>query len=271
MAIKPNKTKIAKRVLEVLEFFDENTRQATCMDIARRYGRPQSSTSELLSSLTEMGFLYKDSRSRSYSPTPRVALLGCLAQPDTLKSGRLLPMMNRLSAKTGCGVALAGVVGTHAQLFGWVAGPETRTDFCSGASDALSAGVAGQLLLSTLPKEQCAGLLRRLNAEAEPERRFSSGAMLEQVETFGRQGYAIGPSGFAAGMDMCAALLPHQPGERPLALAVVFAPERRLDPDVLLDRLLAAVSDFAAEGRVPPAPVASNDGWAPNHGVAAAG
>ena len=270
MPIKPNKTKIAKRVLEVLEFFDENTRQATCMDIARRYGRPQSSTSELLSSLTEMGFLYKDSRSRSYSLTPRVALLGCLAQPDTLKSGRLIPMMDRLSAKTGCGVALTGVVGTHVQMFGWVAGGETEPSFFGGASDALSCSVAGQLLLSTLPREQCAGLLRRLNAEAAPEQRFHGAAMLEQIEDFGRQRYAIGASGFSADMHMCAALLPHQAGERPLAIAIVYAPSRRLDPDVLLDRLLAAISDFAAEGKVPPAPVASNDGWAPLPGVAAA-
>ena len=48
-----NKAKIAKRVIEVLEFFDEEHPQATVMDIVRRFDRPQSSTSELLSTLVD--------------------------------------------------------------------------------------------------------------------------------------------------------------------------------------------------------------------------
>src|SRR5438093_10206017 len=71
-----NKAKTARRVIEVLEYFDEQNPHATVMDIVRRYKRPQSSTSELLASLVEMGILYKDAASRSYTPTPRAALLG---------------------------------------------------------------------------------------------------------------------------------------------------------------------------------------------------
>ena len=59
-----NKAKIAKRVVEVLDFFDDDHREATVMDIVRRYNRPQSSTSELLSSLVELGLLYKDPYSK---------------------------------------------------------------------------------------------------------------------------------------------------------------------------------------------------------------
>ena len=54
---KPNKAKIARRVIEVLDFFDDENREASVMDIVRRYGRPQSSTSELLASLVELGLL----------------------------------------------------------------------------------------------------------------------------------------------------------------------------------------------------------------------
>ena len=38
----PNKAKTARRVIEVLEFFDEQKRHATVMDIARRYDQPLS-------------------------------------------------------------------------------------------------------------------------------------------------------------------------------------------------------------------------------------
>ena len=71
-----NKARIARRVIEVLEFFDDRHGEATVMDIVRRYDRPQSSTSELLSSLVELGILYKDPQNRSYRPTPRAAMLG---------------------------------------------------------------------------------------------------------------------------------------------------------------------------------------------------
>ena len=77
-----NKAKIAKRVIEVLEYFDDQHREATVMDIVRRYDRPQSSTSELLSSLVELGLLHKDPYSRSYSLTARAALLGVAGQAE---------------------------------------------------------------------------------------------------------------------------------------------------------------------------------------------
>ena len=83
-----NKAKIANRVIEVLDFFDDVHSEATVMDIVRRYNRPQSSTSELLSSLVNLGLLYKDPVSRSYSPTPRAALLGSTTQPDIIRDGR---------------------------------------------------------------------------------------------------------------------------------------------------------------------------------------
>ena len=59
MALDSTKTKIARRVIEVFDLFATENRRITAMDIVRRYGRPQSSTSELLSALVEMGLLYK--------------------------------------------------------------------------------------------------------------------------------------------------------------------------------------------------------------------
>src|SRR6516165_9678709 len=104
--LESNKAKIAKRVIEVLEFFGARNQPATVMDIARRYGRPQSSTSELLSSLVEMGLLYKDAASRSFTPTPRLATLGVSGQPDIIRDGRLFNYMDRLAQTTRQTVAL---------------------------------------------------------------------------------------------------------------------------------------------------------------------
>jgi DNA-binding IclR family transcriptional regulator len=114
----PNKAKTARRVIEVLEFFDEQNRHATVMDIARRYKRPQSSTSELLAILVEMGLLYKDPTSRSFTPTPRAAMLGSMCQPRMVRDGRLSMLMERLAAQTGYGAAVTGKVGQQVQMGG---------------------------------------------------------------------------------------------------------------------------------------------------------
>jgi len=131
--IESNKAKIAKRVIEVLEFFDEDHPQATVMDIVRRFDRPQSSTSELLSSLVDLGLLHKDPCSRSYSPTPRAAMLGAAVQPKLVRDGVLTGLIDRLSAQTGLGVAVFGMVGNgvrqwmrHRAGQGAVRGPSKR-------------------------------------------------------------------------------------------------------------------------------------------------
>jgi len=117
MLMQSNKARIARRVIEVLEFFDDRHSEATVMDIVRRYDRPQSSTSELLSSLVELGILYKDHRNRSYRPTPRAAMLGGSTQAPIVRDGRLNELMDRLNAQTGLAVALFGLVGVDVQIF----------------------------------------------------------------------------------------------------------------------------------------------------------
>lgn len=237
-----NKAKIARRVLEVFEFFDERNRHATVMDIARRYGRPQSSTSELLASLVEMGFLYKDSCSRSFTPTPRVAILGSSAQPDVVRNGSLFMLMDRLSEKTGHGVALLGMVGTQVQIFRWVEGNVSLAGgFSCGQSENLSDSTAGLLLLSTLDTQQSRGLLRRLNAMAAADRKFNPTELVQRVELYGHRRCAIGAAGFVPNTEICVALLRHEPDERPLAVGIVYEAGSSADPDSLLDDLNSSI------------------------------
>lgn len=235
VSLESNKAKIAKRVIEVFEFFGAENQPATVMDIARRYGRPQSSTSELLSSLVEMGLLYKDQASRSFMPTPRMATLGVSAQPGIIRDGRLFNYMDRLAQTTRKTVALFGTVGTHAQIFRWVEGPrpQSRAIGC-GASDLLSSSTAGQLLISTLPAEKVRGLLWRLNAEAGDDAKFDHAAMVSQVLQFHHQGHASGAAGFIPGMQMSAVLLPRGEGERALALGVIYPDAAMHEADALV-------------------------------------
>lgn len=255
--LESNKTKIAKRVIEVFEYFAAQGGSATVMDIVRRYGRPQSSTSELLGALVEMGLLYKDPFTRSYVPTPRMATLGAAAQPEAIGSGRLFAFMDRLAQASRHGVALFGMVGTHVQVFRWVGGADLRSSGIScGTSGLLSSSAAGLLLLSTLGSEKSGKMLWRLNAEAEPDARFNLVEANQQVARFARCGHATGEAGFVPQANVTAVLMPETVSGRPLALGVIYKAKASVDPDALVATLnhgigqsLAADQDMAMPAR----------------------
>lgn len=236
--LESNKTKIAKRVIEVFEFFDRTRDTVTVMDIVRCYGRPQSSTSELLTSLCEMGLLYRNPRSRAYSPTPRLATLGNSAQPQIIRNGRLFEFMDEFAAEGPCGVALFGMIGTHVQIFRWA---RPRVDWGNamtcGSSEYLSSSAAGLLLLSTLNTDSAKRTLWRINAEAPLEDKFKLAETNERVSLFRVQGQAVGEAGFLAGARVAATLLPCVDGERPLALGAVYPSDLDVDPQDLLRTL----------------------------------
>lgn len=242
-----NKAKIARRVIEVLEFFDEEHPQATVMDIVRRFDRPQSSTSELLSSLVDLGVLYKDPLSRSYSPTPRAAMLGTGVQPAIVRGGQLVGMIDRLSAQTGLAVAVFGMVGLKAQIYRWRAGTRplraARSGvFSGGQQEHLSDCAPGWLLLSTVPQPRRDGMLRRLNAEAAADRKFSFGEMAGRVQGCRDRGYALGSAGFRSHAESTAVLLPGLPETQPLAIGFVYEPSEQIDRSKLLECLTAALT-----------------------------
>ncbi|TXC70259.1 helix-turn-helix domain-containing protein [Sphingomonas ginsenosidivorax] len=242
-----NKAKIAKRVIEVLEFFDESHPQATVMDIVRRFDRPQSSTSELLSSLVEVGLLYKDPQSRSYSPTPRAAMLGCAAQPDIVRDGRLTGLIDRLSAQTGLGVAVFGMVGLRVQVYSWREGQRplrTANPFAisGGQKDHLTESAAGRLLLSTIPQGRRDSMLRRINAEASDERKFSFADMAAHMQQCRVDGQIAGGVGFGTPAQVACVLFPIQPMNQPLAIGFVHDVSEQVDTASLLRTLNDAVT-----------------------------
>jgi DNA-binding IclR family transcriptional regulator len=242
-----NKARIAKRVIEVLEFFDEEHPQATVMDIVRRFDRPQSSTSELLSNLVGLGLLYKDRQTRSYSLTPRAAMLGGAVQPRMVRDGRLVGLIDRLSAQTGLGVGVFSMVGLKLQICSWRPGKrKLRTSNPSGLTggqqEHLTDSAAGWLLLSMVAQPNRDGMIRRLNAEAAPERRFVFSDMAASVQQCRDLGYATGLAGFGSIADVTAVLLPGLPENQPLAVGFVYEPSEQIDAAILLRSLQDAVA-----------------------------
>lgn len=244
--LEPSKMRAASRVVEVLEYFEDCPHEATVMEIARRYNRPQSSTSELLAALAEIGLLHKNPQCRTYSPTPRMGILGLSMQPEVLRNGKLLLAIDEMVAETGQGIALSGRVGTHLQIYRWRQG-EGASDhgLGCGKSIALHDDVAGQLLLSTLPSSQLSGILRRLNAEAK--NKFDYPAMLARIEAMCRSDYAVGDSGLVTGRLAAALRLPGTSHAQPIVLSIHYDPKTGFEAGSLLARLRGAIALIGAD------------------------
>ena len=165
-SVDPKKIKSAQRVLEVLEFFDDERQEATVMDIARAMGYPQSSTSELLGCLVVLGYLHRDRYARTYRPTARAAVLGAWVQPTLFRHGRLLPMMDQLAAESGAAVVLASKVGVEVQYIHTVTPAGVSAEaWTPGSHGRLLHTAAGRALLSTSDNDLVRKLVHRLNAE----------------------------------------------------------------------------------------------------------
>ena len=102
--------KSAVRVFEVLEFFDTLRRDASLSEIARELGYPASSTSMLLQSMVECGYLAQGEK-RTFRPTPRVKLLGAWIAPVLDPNGPVTSMMEWLGMQCGQAVVLATCTG----------------------------------------------------------------------------------------------------------------------------------------------------------------
>ncbi len=159
--------KSAQRVFEVLEYFDAEHPEASVTDISRRYGYPQSSASELLSYMVHLGYLRRGLRGRTFRPSMRVAMLGAWVQPQLVRSGRLLRLMDALADESGCSVVLATNNGVRVQCVHAV----RRAADAPKQGDMLPLlhSAEGCALLLTAPRELVRKYVHRLNAEAESE------------------------------------------------------------------------------------------------------
>jgi DNA-binding IclR family transcriptional regulator len=226
-ALDPKKIKSAQRVLEVLEYFNAERQEGTVMDIARTYGYPQSSTSELLSCLVALGYLHRDLRARTYRPSARVAVLGAWVQPELFRKGSLLPMMDDLANESGATVVLAARIGLGVQYFHTVDPTGATSGLKTGDSVALLHSAPGKTLLATAPIDQVRKLVHRLNAECDEAQRVRADDMLAEIEAVRARGYAIHADGETT---MVSVLLPQSNADEQLALCI-SAPSAAVEAD----------------------------------------
>ena len=134
------------------------------MDNVERYGRPQSSTSDLLACMVDWGLLYRDRTRRTFRLTQRAGMLGTLGQSKIVRQGSLVRLLDRIIAQTGLATGLFGMVGVQCQVVTWRKGSAKQSEL-GGRMMPLTRTAAGWMLLSAVDPVRREGIVRRINAD----------------------------------------------------------------------------------------------------------
>lgn len=188
--------KSARRALEILERFEALQRPASVGEIAAGLGYPVSSTSVLLHTLKELGYLSFDPQSRQFAPTVRVGFMGdwiLNGHPGRARLKSLLHDARRLTSMTAL---LATRNGLDAQylfvLRAQGANFESRLPSMGTIRSILTAS-PGIMLLSELPDAQIELVVRGVKATQRTS--ASLERVMQDVGSARRLGYAwnVGP------------------------------------------------------------------------------
>lgn len=182
----------AAKTMSLFETFAQSRREMSNSEIARALGVAESSSSDLLHTLHEIGYLMRTARTRRFYPTARLlAIAGDIAGNDPLASASQ-EAIELLCEKTG-ETALCGVLGNgHVEVVGIKEGRyELRYILSVGTKISLHVSALGKALLASLPPKDASRELRARPLKAVTPRSVTDPAVLErQLREVRRRGYA---------------------------------------------------------------------------------
>ncbi len=245
--------KSADRTLKLFELFAAEQKPLTISEIARNMDLPQSSTSMITKSLTELGYLEHDTRARTYYPTFRIALLGTWMRRRHERTGRLPQLASKLAEETGETVVLAMRNGIFAQYAYVQIGPDPlRLHVESGMQRPLACCSSGWALLSFEADSEVDKIIRRTQAEsATAHWRETAGEAVDHIAHVRKHGWVRSEGHTSVGAGAIAMLLPAAAGRTPMSIAVGGPIERiKANHDLILDRLDAMTARVNASTMV---------------------
>ena len=222
--------KSARRVFEIMEFFDRERRPLGLKTICARLGYPASSAAAILKSLMALGYLEYDRKTQTYLPTMRIAVMGRWVSDQLFSESKLLPLMEDLRQRTQETV----IVGTQSDISAqYVHVLRTYHPLSyavePGSLRPLGRSGVGLVLLSARSDAEIDALIYRSNyAEPVRSRRVALQDVMRDVEAIRRQGYFFSRHRYTEGVGVIAMLLPTAPFNRTFAVAL-GGPVQRLE------------------------------------------
>jgi len=239
--------KSAKRVFEVLEFFEEHQRAASTIEVADALKFPQSSTSVLMRTMTSLGYLRYDSSRRNYIPTARVSMLGHWLSPALFERGRLINLMEDLSNRTNETIMVGVQNGLTAQYIHVIqAKLPMRLYVKAGTLRPLGRSALGYALLSNYKDQEVRRIVKLLNLhEPDPARHIKIKNLLAELANVRRKGYAFSLNLVTPGAGAVAMNLPRiTESQQPLVICVAGLTDALIRQEQDIANLMRRTIDF---------------------------
>ena len=182
----------AARAMSVFEAFAQHRRELTNAEVAKFLGVAESSSSDVLHTLQELGYLTRTAGSRRFYPTSRLrALVSSLDENDALaNAGReaIALVARQLGETSLCGV----LRGHHVEVLGIEQGDfALRYILEPGARIGLHVSGLGKALLAALPPADARALLAaRPLKQVTPHSVVDPAVLMRQLRDVRVRGYA---------------------------------------------------------------------------------
>lgn len=214
--------KSAERTMLLLEYFAQRQEPATVGEIAESLDIPQPSTSMLVKTMVDLGYLTADPLTRSYLPSMRVPILGTWLRRRFPVTGNLPKLVQKLSEETGESTVLSMRNGIYAQyLLAQEASSPLRLHVQSGFMRPLACSASGWALLMSETDRNIELIARRTMTEVNVQLwRNSAKDALKNVHVTRQSGFAFSHGETTAKQCSIAMPLPDLEGSPPLAIAV---------------------------------------------------
>lgn len=246
----PSQVKSATRAIEILELLKDARRPLAMTDVAQALGYPASSTTVLLKTLMQLGYLSFDRREKRYFPTPKVTALGDWVPAALFGAGRALEAMRDVHAATGESVSLSTANDVYMQYIQLIQSIHPmRFHVDEGALRPLTRSAGGWLLMSTLADAQIDNVVRRANiAAGDASERVTLPEIMARIRAIRRDGYAEAADIPFAGGGTIGVLLPTTLRGKPVVLALGGARDRIRDNRERYLDVLRRAAATTAEG-----------------------
>lgn len=230
--------KSSLRTLQILEYCDSMQRGVTIAELASGLGFPQSSTSTIVQSMINAGYLVVDHDGRRILPSSRVAALGTWVEPIVSRAD-IRSLMVALSERTNQTILLGVPADLCIRYIDAIPGRHAmRLDIPVGSRLPLTESGMGRLLLSEMPdhvvKELWLKTREKVGTEGAQGIRPSEvsnlwnanpvvsplGEIMNELQTIRKAGYAISLGRISLGAGIICIPLPRRPLEQPIGLGI---------------------------------------------------
>lgn len=213
--------KTARRIFEVLEYFEEVKRPISLKELANKCDYPTSSAAAILKSMVNLGYLFYDSYNRTYMPTMRIAQMGSWLNTGLFGESAILEMVEFINQEIDELVSISTQSDLHAQYIHCVQTRKlVRFDIRPGDVRPLAISGVGRTLLSAHTDVEIARLLRRINASSAAAERFELEPLMKIITGIRRDGYLFSKHTITPDAGVIAMPLPKRSFGRILVLGV---------------------------------------------------